>query len=332
MDTTTASASKPAPASARAYLSQAEIRELLTRSDLRGWAAVLTTWGLVAGAFALVAAWPNALTVVLALFVIGGRQLALGILMHDAIHGSLFRTPALNRFVGRWLCAYPIFQDSGEFRRYHLQHHNHTGTDADPDLPLARSFPVSRRSFARKILRDLTGITGVRFYAALLLMRAGLARYELNGTFVRCNTRGKRLRDIVSTALLNLAPGLSIQCAMVAALALFGHGHLYLLWLGAMLTTSMVALRIRAISEHAVVVDPVAPFLNARTVEAPWWQRCFFAPHNVNYHIEHHLLMSVPHQNLPRMHRMLKRRGALSGACIAGDYRDMIGQVTYPGA
>ena len=34
--------------------------------------------------------WPNPLTFVLAVMVIGARQLGLAILMHDAAHGLLF--------------------------------------------------------------------------------------------------------------------------------------------------------------------------------------------------------------------------------------------------
>ena len=33
----------------------------------------------------------------------------------------------------------------------------------------------------------------------------------------------------------------------------------------------------------------------------------------MNFHLEHHLLMTVPLYNLPRMHRLLKERGALDG-------------------
>ena len=40
----------------------------------------------------------------------------------------------------------------------------------------------------------------------------------------------------------------------------------------------------------------------------------------MNYHLEHHLLMTVPHYHLPRMHRLLRERGILDDACIATGY------------
>src|SRR5262249_14298436 len=65
----------------RQALSRDDIRELLVMRDWRSWLSVAVNWGMVAAAFALVARWPNPLTVVVALFVIGARQLGFAVLM-----------------------------------------------------------------------------------------------------------------------------------------------------------------------------------------------------------------------------------------------------------
>ena len=44
------------------------------------------------------------------------------------------------------------------------------------------------------------------------------------------------------------------------------------------------------------------------------------APNRVNFHIEHHLLMTVPIYNLPKMHRLLTERGAFDHALISPSY------------
>ena len=67
------------------------------RSDLRGCFLVTHAWSVIAGASALFIVYPNVLTYVLAVLVIGSRQLGLLILMHDAAHNALFRTPMLMR-------------------------------------------------------------------------------------------------------------------------------------------------------------------------------------------------------------------------------------------
>ena len=138
-------------------LSPAERRELLVVRDWRAWLSIGLDWALVGASFALVARAPNPFTVLLAIAVIGGRQLGFAILMHEAAHRILLRDRRWNDWVGNWLCAYPVYLDVHPYRNYHLKHHAKTWTADDPDLPLATPFPVTRASLRRKIWRDLSG-------------------------------------------------------------------------------------------------------------------------------------------------------------------------------
>lgn len=273
-----------------------EIAGLLVMHDLHSWLSVATNWGLVFAAMALVAAWPNPLTVVAALFVIGARQLGCAVLMHEASHRSLFASRAVNDFVGQWLCAYPVWSDLRAYRPYHLQHHAHTGTERDPDLGLIRPFPITPASLRRKIWRDLSGRTGLKF-----------ARGAFRRTFGNWRSPAAR-RAALGFATTN---GL-----LLAGLAALGHAELYALWAGAWLTTNTLVTRLRSIAEHALTPDANDPLNNTRTVRARWWERLLVAPNRVNYHLEHHLLMTVPHYQLPRMHRLLAERGVLAHACV----------------
>src|SRR5438046_1201349 len=171
----------------REALSDAEVRELLEMRDWRSWLSIAVDWGTIGVALALVARWPNPLTMVVALFVIGRPPLGLPALMPEAAH------PAL-----------------------------------------------------------------------------------------------------------------------------------YLLWVGAWLTTYSLAMRLRSIAEHGMVPDPADPLRNTRTTLARWWERLLLAPNRVNYHLEHHLVMTVPHYNLPRMHRLLRARGVLEDACVTRGYLDVL--------
>ena len=58
-------------------LTREELAQLSRASNWRGWWTMAVNWGLIAGAFALVMAWPNPLTIVLAVLVIAARQLGL---------------------------------------------------------------------------------------------------------------------------------------------------------------------------------------------------------------------------------------------------------------
>jgi fatty acid desaturase len=280
----------------REQISREEIAELLRFEDWRSWFSVGLDWGIVFAAMALVALWTNPLTVVLALFLIGARQLGLAVLMHEAAHRSLFRKRARNDWVGQWLCAYPIWADMRGYRAYHLQHHAHTGTQRDPDLGLVAPFPITRGSLRRKIWRDLSGRTGIKF-ARGSWKRSVQSWNDPSG-------RAATIGVLVTNALL------------LAALTALGHAWLYLLWAGAWLTTYTLVTRIRSIAEHALTPDADDPLGNTRTTLASFWERLFITPNRVNYHLEHHLLMTVPHYKLPRMHALLRERGVLERACV----------------
>ncbi len=299
--TATTAASAASPPAWRTALTQDEIRELLRIRDARAWLSVATNWGVTAGAFAFVAAWPNPLTVVAAVCLIGTRQLGGAALMHEAAHRVLFRNRTLNDWVGNWLCAYPIWSDTDRYRPYHLQHHAHTGTAQDPDLGLILPFPVTRESLRRKLWRDISGRTGRKF------ARAAWAR-----TFARWRT-DPLARKAARGALISNA-------VLLGLLTAAGYPALYLLWVGAWLTTNTLVTRIRFIAEHALTPDQADPLRNTRTMLPAWWERLLIVPNRLNYHLEHHLLMTVPHYNLPRMHRLLRERGVLDHACVEHGY------------
>ena len=287
-------------------ISRDELGELLEMSDWRSWLSLAINWALVGAAMALVAVWPNPLTVVLALFVIGARQLGFAVLMHEAAHRSLFRNRAVNDWVGNWLCAYPVWGDLVPYRPYHLQHHSKTWTKDDPDLALAKPFPITRRSLARKIWRDLSGQTGWKRAKATLKRDLGRSQ----GRVRRLDFMGTRnLRGVVITNLV-----------LFGLLVAVGHPALYLLWVVSWLTTYSLVMRIRSIAEHAMIDDPADPLRNTRTTVARWWERLLVAPNCVNFHLEHHLAMTVPHYRLRRMHRLLRERGVLAEACVTRSY------------
>jgi fatty acid desaturase len=275
------------------FLSPQELREFTRRSDLRGAWLVLSNWLLIGGIFAMVALWTHPVTIVLAIVLMGGQQLGLSVLMHEAGHKTLFRTQSLNAVIGNWLCAYPVLGDCSAYAASHREHHRLAGTQDDPDLPNYRNYPVSAQSFRRKVWRDLSGQTGLRL---------------LGGLFRGIGNRAM-MREGEGSGVLGR--GLLANAMLLGALTLAGQPWLYLLWVGAYLSTYLLAARIRQLAEHGNVqaLYESDPRGNTRTTRANWLERLFFAPHNVNYHIEHHLLPSVPCWQLPRLHRTLLQRG-----------------------
>lgn len=316
-------AAEAAEAHWKRKLSKEELREVLAFDDRRSARTLAVNWGLVFASMALVGWSANPITIAVALFVIGGRQLGCAIVMHEASHRSLFSDRTWNDRLGNWLGAYPVFADVQPYRNYHLVHHAHTGTPADPDVGLTAPFPITRRSFARKVLRDLSGQTGYQQIVATLKRDLGLGRGRTQ------RNQGLRPGEKPDVGWHKLVPFAVSNAAIFAVPAAFGRPSLYLLWVVSLLTTYRLALRIRSIAEHAMAGPAEDALRNTRTTLVRWWERLLFAPAFVNYHLEHHLLMTVPHYRLPRLHAILRERGLLEGALITeGGYREVLARAT----
>ncbi|MCC7541661.1 MAG: fatty acid desaturase family protein [Deltaproteobacteria bacterium] len=305
---------QPSVASVRrasAVLTREEIHELTRTSDAAGIRALATSWALVALALAACARWPHPIVIALAVVVVGGQQLALSVLMHEAAHRTLMRTRWLNDLAGDWLAGKPVWADLARYRAHHRGHHAHAGGEADPDRALIAPFPVTRGSLARKLARDAFGPSGLRRLVGLVLMDAEVLRYSVAGTAERLPRKPRRLGHLVALAR-NAGGTLVTNAALLGLLTATGHALLYLVWLGAYLTTFSLFLRIRSMAEHACTTDSTDPLLHTRTTRAGWLARLTVAPHQVHYHVEHHLLPTVPWFRLRALRAMLVERGVVA--------------------
>ncbi len=315
------------PTKVSEVLTRDEIRELVTPTDHEGTLSVALTWTIIMGTLWIVGTWTNTWTIGMALVVLGGRHLALAILMHEASHRSLFKSRTLNDVIGKWLCAAPSWQQLHKYREHHLAHHAHTGTDNDPDLCLVEPFPTSWASLFRKFARDLTGLTAIKRIIGLLLMDMGFVTYTASGNARRIDQTGRSKRDILRMGLQNTGPVVLTNLALYGLLSTMGIGWTWWIWFAAYMTTFSLILRIRAIAEHACTDETDNQFLNTRSTRANWLARLTVAPHHVNYHLEHHLLMTVPHYRLPRMQQLLREKGVYEHAHWADGYWQVLKQV-----
>ena len=246
---------------------------------------------------AAVRVWPNPLTLVLGVMIVGARQLGLAILMHDAAHGLLFRRRRVNDWVGRWLCGAPVVASMDLYRPYHLTHHRRRSS---PTIPTS----VSRRRF-----RSRARASVARWCA---ISRAD-ARISGAGCSSATRSGRRRGRGAAGSAAppSRIGRGLLVNVVLLGALTALGYWYLYVvLWLLPPATWYQLISRIRNIAEHAVVPDNDDPLRNTRTTHAGWLERAFIAPYFVNYHLEHHLFLFVPCWRLRETHRVLVREGA----------------------
>ena len=307
----------------RRALPKALVLELTRRSAWRATLAVVEDLAVLALAIgAALYWWPNPLVIALAVVIIGTRQHALFIITHDAAHYLLFENRRINDAVGR-LCAMPSGLSMCSYRVIHRMHHNNLYGELDPDTALHGGYPRGRAYLVKKLLKDLTGQTAWKTYAYFLFAAPALntatnkALRPLDDTSERLRTDARRDRNWVI--------GFHVVAFAVAAWS--GYLIEYLvLWVLPLVTVVQAILRLRAIAEHGATTDFSSPLTAARTNLGPAWLRWALFPHNVNFHIAHHLYSSVPMYNLPRLHEEMRRQGVLDGAEVVG-FRATLGKI-----
>jgi fatty acid desaturase len=313
------------------YLSKDEIRYFHHKSDLKGVLEVSTVWFWIAFSFAIVGIWPHFITIFLALWILAGKQLGCAIILHDCSHYSLFKSRRLNDIVGNWLGAYPNLQNIHQYRPYHLQHHVATGTSDDPDINLTKGYPTTMPGMTRKLLRDISGITGIKGMIGVLFMHMGFLRYNLGNKIEKIPGEERSLSTIIRNSWLNLRGPFAFHILFFGIFWLLGKPWLYFLWWAAFLTTYNVVLRIRSMAEHSMVEDSKDVLSNTRTTYANPIEKMLFAPLHVNYHNEHHMMVAAPCYNYPKLHVLLKERGFYQQALLAPNYRVILKKAIQAG-
>ncbi len=308
------------------YLSPEEIQYYTKKSDTKGFRVLLVNWISIFAILAMVYLFPNPITIILALILLGGRQLGLAILMHECGHKTLFKNSDLNTVFGRWFCAMPVLSNLDMYAAGHLVHHQKAGTVDDPDLNNYKAYPVDKDSFKRKLLRDIKGETGLKLIAGV---SSGVKDAFSNMRPENVKGQGQNSKISIKNPFVSL---LLVQLALFIVFSLVFAPWIYLIWVASFLTTFMAIIRLRQIAEHANVPDlyDIDPRKNTRTTVPRWWERLVFAPNWVNYHLEHHFMASVPCYRLKSLHQLLKARGAYQDTQIFYGYPSVFRHAVLP--
>jgi fatty acid desaturase len=226
----------------KSYFTPEEWAPLARRSSWIGIALVIHCWAVIGLCWAGVMLashylgwfWP--LTLLISTPIIGGRQLGLGILQHDAAHGALHPDPK----VGDWISDVFCLSGVERYRKYHLQHHKFAQQAEDPDLGLSAPFPITRISLRRKVVRDLTGQTWFK------------QRFGDFGKKLKARKSGEPVLPLVWTEIVKQRRWLLTNAAVIVATSLAGYWWAwFLLWLLPRATWQMMITRFRNIAAPA---------------------------------------------------------------------------------
>lgn len=267
---------------------KAKLKSLYQRDNHHGFSAIFQDCFWVAFAIAI-ADISNFWLYPLAIMIIGARQRALASLLHEAAHGTLFRSRWLNTTIGRVFCGWTILQSFDAYRTSHvLNHHPKIGElTEDPDFKYMIDAGVYHdltriRFLLRFFLSPFCGRSTVQYVYFLL-------RDRLLGPLTR---PGERLE---AASVVAFQMGVAIVCWHLMLLK-----DLLFFWYLPFLITFPLIGWFSELSEHFPLMRPTKSdkIYSSRNRYAGIIERLFIGMHGDNFHLTHHLLPGIPHWNL----------------------------------
>ena len=272
------------PTRLRAAIPQERLKELHERSGGRHALVAVRHIALFLAALVTLIAFESPWIWVPVAALQGTFLLGFIILLHDVIHGAVFRRrrPVASKWLGR-LYAVPTAIAASQFERWHLDHHKELGS-ADEDPKRAHLSP-KRNSRLLKLLYA----TPVLFVIYARAAGKALAGYP---TDLQRAIRLERLANVVIHlgVVFGLGLGLGWDVALRA-------------WIVPLFVFFPVAFMVNRLGQH-YWIDPEDP--------AKWGTRVDggllvdFLSLNSNLHLEHHYFPGVPLYRLPALNRELR--------------------------
>lgn len=271
------------------------VRQLSVVSNWHSACSIALQWAVIIAAGWAAIASGHWAVYLLAILVIAGRQQAMGVLVHEGSHFSLFTNHIVNDVICDLFIAFPVGLSTTLYRAHHLRHHRYTNTERDPDWVNQQAdrdweWPKTRWGCFSLLIRSLLGLN----------LSQATKVYLSFSPFVN-------LLKPVSPAYPLRARALFLSSSVVVYAVLIWTQAWWpalLLWVLPSLTLLNLFSRVRFTAEH-IGVENECELNFTRTVIPSWLERVFIAPFGINYHVEHHVFPSVPGRNLAKLHGAL---------------------------
>lgn len=276
---------------------------ILTAADLRRLSVLnpripvrdtLVHWAWIVASWAAVAWMPNPFIVILAVLVVGVNFYGLYIIGHDGLHRRLFNSANMNDLWNDMLVVGSFGAITRMNRGNHMLHHRVTCLPNDPDR---HKYVHDDKELVFPFIFFLSGLS--------TLFKS------LENVFVK---RGQRPDSPAAPGERYTTRDLSIlfgwQIALIVGLTLaIGWWAYIVLWLIPAYVFGYRADLTRVFCEHAMLTSDINADASMRLVSytSNPIERMFFAPHNMNYHMAHHLWPSIPYYRLPEADKLIQQ-------------------------
>ena len=272
---------------------KAKLKALYQTQPARHAVAILMNWAIILLSAYVCSRYFHPALYVLAVLIIGARMHALAILMHDAAHYRFLKNRKWSDLITNISSMYFLFTSVEIYRESHLLHHQHLNTEGDPIwvMKLGRReyrFPKSKKEFLLILFSYLFLIQGIR----------DIIWFTKSFPLLASSKKGPTRKSLMTqTAFYGLLIG------FLSVMGIWEEFALY--WMIPYLSSLFMFQYIRSVSEHFGELSYDHLLTSSRTVKTNLIERFFIAPHNVGYHLEHHLYPGVPYYHLPRLHKLL---------------------------
>ncbi len=285
-----------------------KLRSFHEVNNLRGIFSIVTEWFLIIlCAYFCERYFSYPLYIVAAIFI-GARLLALGLIMHEAVHGLISRNTKLNDWLAEIFCAWPLFISMRSYKIKHLAHHKWLNTDKDPDYvaktDMNWNYPMIRSKFIKLITVQLSG-------------------FGVFETFRVMSSKQMKVNKAKTPMWYHLLRIL-FYAVVITSFVLFGKGMLLLkYWIIPFATWTQVTNRLRRVAEHSGI-ESKSLAMKTRTTKHGIIARTLLSPKNISYHNEHHLYPGIPCYHLPELHKeLLKHKTATDNLYVSNTYIDV---------
>lgn len=272
------------------------LQQLHRRSPWRGILALAFDWAIIFLSFATVLQF-GLILAPLALVMIGTRQRALVVLVHEGAHRALHPNRWINDMLAKYCACLPMFLDYSVFCARHGEHHRYLG-NPDKDTDFLHSEEDMSRGWWHIYQKQLVSFDN--WLSSGLIGGLGSTNWSH-----RCQ---------VGFWWLALLAIIAITSSTHAALTFA------LLWMLARTIIHHATISFVIISDH-VGLRPGASILNfARNHSHVSPLRWLIHPHANGFHLTHHLLPGLPFHSLAAADRLLMKWPNYRGAAHCDSY------------
>lgn len=289
--------------------------EFKSVSRWRGSFDITRVWltiALVAVACGLLGPW---WVYAIGVIVIGILQNHLMVLWHHSIHYNIHPERRINDAIGRWTLIAPVGQPWGMMRRAHINHHGKLGERPDADRWYYDLDLHGRRRAGVFVGWLIANCLGGLLLPQMRKVLTGRRDEDFDpGTETSARDRYDQFAVIVCQAVL-----LAVFWALGGAWWTY-----FALWILPLVTLGGGLNCLRTALEHADAAEP--PHRKYSFLSNPL-ERFIVAPFQMNYHWEHHKLLTVPYYKMPRLRRYLLAHGLYGEGRLVGSYYGRLRQV-----